>query len=129
MRVVVRNVPSPRFARCAGVAWLVCVVVVPFTVLAPGALAHGGEDHGAPPPPPMSGDHGSRTASASTSAVELVTRWPAVPAGQAFPVRVLISDFETNAPVEGAAVTLDLSDPRGTSLPSLTLAATRSPGL
>jgi hypothetical protein len=26
--VVVRNVPSPRFARFAGVAWLVCVVVV-----------------------------------------------------------------------------------------------------
>ncbi|MDP2342727.1 MAG: efflux RND transporter periplasmic adaptor subunit [Deltaproteobacteria bacterium] len=107
----------------------VAVVVLLFAGLGPGALAHGGEDHGAPPPPPMSGDSGTRTASASTSAVELVARWPAVPAEQAFPLRVLISDFETNAPVEGAAITLDLSDPKGASLPSLTLAATTSPGI
>lgn len=107
----------------------VSVVVLLFAVLGPRALAHGGEDHGAPPPPPMSGDSGTRTATASTSSVELVARWPAVAAGLSFPLRVLVSDFETNAPIEGAAVTIDVSDPKGASLPALTLNATSSPGI
>lgn len=93
------------------------------------ALAHGGEDHGAPPPPPSTGDAGTRSASASTSSVELVARWPASAAGTPIPLRVLISDFDTNAPIEGAEVTLDVSEPRGTSLPSVTLKPTGSPGI
>lgn len=108
---------------------LAVVVVVALLGLLDLAHAHGGEDHGAPPPPPTSGDMSSRTATSSTSSLELVARWSAVVAGQSFPLRVLLSDFETNAPIEGAAVTLDLSDPKGTSLPSLTLTATSSPGI
>jgi cobalt-zinc-cadmium efflux system membrane fusion protein len=97
--------------------------------LASGALAHGGEDHGAPPPPPTSGDEGTRSTASSTTSIELVARWPAQPAAQALPLRVLISDWVTNAPVEGASVTLDVTEPTGTSLSSTTLAATGSPGI
>lgn len=94
-----------------------------------GAFAHGGEDHGAPPPPPSGGDTGIRAVSASTSAVELVARWPASKAGTPIAMRVLISDFDTNAPIEGAEVTLDVSEPKGTTLPSVTLKPTGSPGI
>lgn len=93
------------------------------------ALAHGGEDHGAPPPPPSSSDNGVRSVASSTSSLELVARWPATAAGKPFALRVLLSDEETNAPIEGATVTVDLSDPHGASLPSLSLQATSSPGI
>ncbi|MDP2343992.1 MAG: efflux RND transporter periplasmic adaptor subunit [Deltaproteobacteria bacterium] len=91
-------------------------------------LGHGGEDHAAPPPPPTLGES-TRTATASTSSLELVARWPAVAAGKPVALRVLISDFESNAPIEGASLTLDIVEPKGTSLPSLTLRPTPSPGI
>lgn len=93
------------------------------------ARAHGGEDHGAPPMPAATGDDSWRSASTSTSSIELVARWAAAPAGAPVIVRVLVSDFVTNAPVEGADVTLIISEPQGTSLPSTTLQATASPGI
>ncbi len=111
-----------------------CVLLLTLLASVVDARAHGGEDHGAPPPPPTSGDSSQRQASASTSSVELVARWPAAPAGQSIALRVLISDFDTNAPIEGAAVTLDLSEPPGTATagappPTVTLNATASPGI
>ena len=107
----------------------VVVAALLSSVGSPGAFAHGGEDHGAPPAPPSTGDTGVRAASASTSAVELVARWPATTAGTPTLMRVLISDFDTNTPVEGAEVTLDVSEPGGTSLPSVSLKPTSSPGI
>lgn len=105
------------------------VVVAALTVFSTSTRAHGGEDHGAPPMPAATGDSNWRSASTSTSSVEIVARWAAAPAGAPVIVRVLLSDFETNAPVEGANVTLVISEPQGTSLPAATLQATPSPGI
>ncbi len=106
------------------------VVVSAFTTLwSSPASAHGGEDHGAPPPPPVANDSGVRTASAVTSSVELVARWPAQTAGAPLLLRVLLSDFASNAPIEGADVTLDVTQPNGAPLSSSSMKATPSPGI
>ena len=105
------------------------VPIVIVALLAAGAVgAHGGEDHGAVPTPPTGGGD-LRSTAASTSSVELVARWAAAAAGEPVLFRALLSDFDTNAPVEGAVVTLDLSEPGGGSLPSLTLTPSPSPGI
>ncbi len=75
------------------------------------ALAHGGEDHGAIPPP-ASSDGTDRTAATSSDELELVVRWPAREASdEPLPLRVLVSDWATNTPVEGARVELTLTGP------------------
>lgn len=110
---------------------LLAVVVIAVGVFSSiGSFAHGGEDHGAAPPPPSSSDPGQRQASTSSSSLEAVLRWPAAAAGEVVTFRVLLSHFDSNAPVEGATVTLDLTAPgAGGALPSLTLKETPSPGV
>jgi cobalt-zinc-cadmium efflux system membrane fusion protein len=95
---------------------------------APSLVAHGGEDHGEAPPPPTAAD-GSRTATATTTALEVVLRWPARAAAdgpQRF--RVLVSDYATNAPVEGAEIEMTFTT---TGKPDVVAkpAATKSPGI
>lgn len=119
---------SPSRRRPQGAALIVALAVLPVAGASVPATAHGDEDHGtAPPPPSTAGD--VRTASATTSAVELVLRWPARPAS-AGPLRfrALFSDYATNAPIEGAALEASLSAPGKPDVP-LPLKATSSPGI
>lgn len=89
-----------------------------------GAFAHGGEDHGAPPPPPAAVE-GMRSASGVTSAVEVVARWHAQDKGPLL-LRILVADFATNAPIEGASVDLELAGP---ATLKATAAPTKAPGV
>lgn len=72
------------------------------------AHAHAGHDHAAeaPPPPPMDD---SRRAYAHSDHLELVARWPATTSSEPVPLLVFLSDFATNAPVEGATIDLSFS--------------------
>ena len=73
------------------------------------ALAHGGEDHGEAPPPPTTSAE-TRSAAAMTTALEFVVRWPArAAAAGPLRLRVLLSAYASNAPLEGANVELRLS--------------------
>jgi len=83
------------------------------------ALAHGGEDHGAAVRTVDTGIEVHRVEVAS-SRFELVLRWPHADAGETLSFEAFISDFETNAPVDGAAVELRLA---GAESPKLALLA------
>lgn len=100
------------------------LLVVP-TILPTLAHAHGGEDHGTAPPPP-SATEGVRVAVATTSAVELVLRWPAEGSAKEIPFRVLASDFASNAPIEGASIELAFT---GAGDATVMAKATSSPGV
>lgn len=95
---------------------------------APGAHAHGGEDHGEAPPPPSAADD-VRTATATTSVLELVVRWP-MKAATDGPVnlRLLAADFATNAPLEAADIEATFSSPGQPDL-VVKAAPTKSPGV
>lgn len=98
------------------------------TLSATTARAHAGEDHGEAPPPPSATDD-VRSASATTTAVELVMRWPARAAKDGpLRLRVLLSDYATNAPVEAAQIELTFATP-GRPDTTLTVPATKSPGV
>jgi hypothetical protein len=71
------------------------------------ALAHGGDDHGAALRTVEPGVEVHRV-EVSSSRYELVLRWPHADAGEPLSFEAFISDFETNAPVDGAAVELRL---------------------
>ena len=71
--------------------------------------AHGGEDHGAPKPA-QAISPGLRVASASSDRYEVVIKYPAGPVGKAVNAQLFLSDLETNAPIAGAKVTLEIPD-------------------
>ncbi len=98
------------------------------TLFAPAVgLAHGGEQHGPEKPPPaVVARPGQRVASAQTENFELVVKYPEQKAGQPVPLRVLLSEYATNRPVEGATVELELSGPENLTAKA---AAAGSPGV
>jgi cobalt-zinc-cadmium efflux system membrane fusion protein len=75
------------------------------------AWGHGGEDHGAPAAAAVTVGADSTTVSASSSAFEAVLRVPHVPAGAPTTATLLLADWATSAPIEGAQATLTLSGP------------------
>lgn len=75
------------------------------------ASAHGGEDHGEAERPAHAPGQGERTVYAQTERFELVLKYSSAPAGAAMPVLVLLTDWATNRPIEGATIQLDLSGP------------------
>lgn len=107
---------------------LLCLAFATQALAAVRVAAHGDEDHGqAPPPPSATAD--LRNATATTTAIELVVRWPAKAAADGpLPLRVLASDWATNAPLEGAQIELTLSTP-GQADVTESARATKSPGV
>jgi RND family efflux transporter MFP subunit len=110
---------------------LIPSLVLALLLVGLGALrvqAHAGEDHSeAPPPPSATAD--VRSASATTTALEVVVRWPARPAAAAaLRFRILASEYATNAPVEGAQIELTLATP-GKADVVVAVPATKSPGV
>lgn len=92
------------------------------------ALAHAGEDHGEAPPPP-SANADTRSASATTTALEIVARWPARAAADGpLRFRFLLSDYATNAPIEAAAIEATLATPNKPDV-IVKPQATKSPGI
>ncbi|MBI4817435.1 MAG: efflux RND transporter periplasmic adaptor subunit [Deltaproteobacteria bacterium] len=76
------------------------------------SLAHGGEDHGPPRPAPgATARPGFRVAAAQTENFELVVKYEGQHAGRPLTMRVLLSDYASNRPIEGATVELDFSGP------------------
>ena len=75
------------------------------------ALAHGGEDHGAPPPSAASSDATSVRVTASSKLFEAVVSVNRGPAGSAVPTTLLLDDFATSAPVSDATPSLALQGP------------------
>lgn len=116
--------PGPRRAGCA--LWGTLVVLQGF--LGAPASAHGGEDHGAPPAAPAA-DGSTHSVEASNERFEVVIRHPMQPAG-AGPQQfvALVSDWQSNAPVEGATLdaVLTLGSYGDVRIP---FAPTRSPGV
>lgn len=85
--------------RTLTIALLLCAAPAHF------ARANGGEDHGeaAPASVPMSAEN-SATESASSETFELVIKHPPLSPGKEETIRVFLSDFSTNAPVEKAQI-------------------------
>lgn len=81
------------------IALLLCAAPAHF------AGAHGDEDHGgpAPAPVPVSADH-SATESASSETFELVVKHPPLSPGKEQTLRLFLSDFATNQPIEKAHI-------------------------
>jgi RND family efflux transporter MFP subunit len=73
-------------------------------------FTHGGEQHGPEKPPAaVTARAGLRVVSAQTDNFELVVKYPERRAAENVPLRVLLSDYATNRPVEGATVELEFS--------------------
>jgi multidrug efflux pump subunit AcrA (membrane-fusion protein) len=86
------------------------------------ADAHEGHDHGAPEP--QASDPSLVVRSASNASYEVVLKYPSVRGQKTTPVRVYLSDFATNAPVE-AQVAIRTTSPRQISAEGVAL----SPGV
>ena len=71
-------------------------------LLAPGARAHGGEDHGETARPGAATGATSFSVAALSEAFELLLRYQPLEKGQDADLRLFISDYATNAPVKGA---------------------------
>jgi membrane fusion protein, heavy metal efflux system len=84
-------------------------LILLLSVLSWSASAHGGEEHGGVAAVPPSRDQGV-VASASGSVFEVVLKSAAIQPGVDSTVRVLVSDFETNLPINGAIVDIELKD-------------------
>lgn len=78
------------------------------TLLLPLVLAHGGEDHGAPPPPAAA--EGTRAVTWSTEFEAVVDLGAAQP-GEPLHGTLLIADFNTSAPLRAGSATLGFSGP------------------
>lgn len=74
-------------------------------LLAPGAWAHGGEDHGAAKPGTAAGSTSFSTHALSET-FELLLRYAPLEAGKPAHLRLFVSDYATNAPVPAARITL-----------------------
>jgi len=75
------------------------------------AMAHGGEDHAAPAAAHTVLSEDAASVGAASSRFEAVLRVPIVPVGSETEVTLLLADFATSAPVEGATASLTLSGP------------------
>jgi hypothetical protein len=80
------------------------------------ALAHGGEDHGEAPPPVASAGGEAHVLSATGDVFEVVLEHPRHGEGGRTPLRVLVAETDTNAPVAGAQVELTLTGPTAQKL-------------
>ena len=74
-------------------------------LLAPGAWAHGGEDHGAAKAATAAGAT-SFSVSALSEAFELLLRYEPLEKGQDADMRLFVSDYATNAPIKGAQISV-----------------------
>lgn len=75
------------------------------------ALAHGGEDHGAPPPTVATADAASVSVAASSAQFEAVVRVKRGPAGTPVGTTLLLDNFATSAPIADATASLALQGP------------------
>lgn len=80
-------------------------------LLAAPAFAHGGEDHGDAPKPVSSLEGGTHVLGATGDVFEVVLKHPEHGEGGKTPLRVLVAETGTNAPVSGAEVELTLTGP------------------
>jgi cobalt-zinc-cadmium efflux system membrane fusion protein len=89
------------------------------------ALAHGGEDHSEAPAPIASSD--GLVASATGSAFEVVIKSSPIQPNKESTLRLMLSDFETNEPIQNATINLDL---KGTNFKTKVSAkSTKTPGI
>lgn len=68
------------------------------------AWSHGDEDHGGPAPAPVPMSENSATESASSETFELVIKHPHLSPGKEETLKLFLSDFGTNQPVEKAQI-------------------------
>ena len=83
---------------------LLCLLSAP-------ALAHGGEDHGEKPQAVSSMEAETHVLGATGDVFEVVLKHPEHGEGGKTPLRVLVEETDTNAPVSGAEVELTLTGP------------------
>lgn len=83
---------------------LLCLLAAP-------AFAHGGEDHGDAPKPVSSMEDETHVLGATGDVFEVVLKHPEHGEGGKTPLRVLVAETDTNAPVSGAEVELTLTGP------------------
>ncbi len=74
-------------------------------------FAHGGEDHSTPAAARTVDAADAASVLATSSKLEAVLRVPHVPPGVSTEATLLLADFATSAPIEGASATLTLSGP------------------
>ena len=74
-------------------------------LLAPGAWAHGGEDHGAAKATTAAGAT-SFSVAALSETFELLLRYEPLEKGQDADLRLFVSDYATNAPIKGAQISV-----------------------
>jgi cobalt-zinc-cadmium efflux system membrane fusion protein len=72
------------------------------------AHAHGDEDHAEPAAAPALAGTDARTAVAQTGSFELLLRVTPPEAGQPASLMAFVSDYATNAPIDGAKLTLEI---------------------
>ncbi len=77
----------------------------------PRTRAHGGEDHGAPAAPVVAVGGDGLSVSAASGAFEAVLHVPQAAPGTPVDATLLLADYATSAPVEGATLALTLSGP------------------
>jgi hypothetical protein len=80
-------------------------------LLAAPVFAHGGEDHGDAPKPVSSLEAGTHVLGATGDVFEVVLKHPEHGEGGKTPLRVLVAETDTNAPVSAAEVELTLTGP------------------
>ncbi|MBO9541426.1 efflux RND transporter periplasmic adaptor subunit [bacterium] len=90
-------------------AWLFLLGLLSMT--AP-ALAHGGEAHDEPPAAPASATTQATVASyAESESFELTLKSPPLAAKRHETIKLLLADYQTNQPIEGATLELEFSGP------------------
>lgn len=80
-------------------------------------MAHGGEDHVGQPPPTTASNKGIVTHTAKLGDLELVLKHPELAPDTASSGKLFLTDFRTNAPTEGATVTVEIEAAGGTTVP------------
>ena len=75
-------------------------------LLAPGAWAHGGEDHGAAAKATTAAGATSFSVAALSETFELLLRYEPLEKGQDADLRLFVSDYATNAPIKGAQISV-----------------------
>lgn len=75
-------------------------------LLATGARAHGGEDHGDAAKPSAGAVATSFSVAALSESFELLLRFEPLTKGKDADLRLVISDYATNAPIKGAKLTV-----------------------
>lgn len=87
-----------------------CIACALFLVALQSSLrAHGDDDHGAAKAA-VAPTGGLRIASASSDRFEVVLKVPAGPLGRPVAARIFLSDVESNVPIAGAKVTVEIPD-------------------